>query len=206
MEELEDELIEKIERCLTTLNSGNRDSAIHDLVDLSYSRLTKLVAKALKKFPTLQRSMSPEEIVQSQLLKSIDCAIHEVRPQTAQHLLSLVSRHIRYQLLSLIRKQKIQSERFVSLQNSAGEGVRSFDQIDTRSNEQQKLKKWERFQEKVDELPEDLRTVIDLIYFQGLSQKKAAEVLDVTDRTIRNRINSASEKLKEWQSNYDFLD
>jgi RNA polymerase sigma-70 factor (ECF subfamily) len=48
----------------------------------------------------------------------------------------------------------------------------------------------------VGELPEHLRQVVILIYFQGLKYREAAEALEVPLGTIKSRLNSAMQKLQ----------
>ncbi|MBW3597449.1 MAG: sigma-70 family RNA polymerase sigma factor [Planctomycetes bacterium] len=43
----------------------------------------------------------------------------------------------------------------------------------------------------VDDLPEHLRTVVLLVYFQGLKYREAAEVLEIPVGTVKSRLNTA---------------
>jgi RNA polymerase sigma-70 factor (ECF subfamily) len=51
--------------------------------------------------------------------------------------------------------------------------------------------------EAVDELPEPVRQVILLVYFQGLKYREAAEVLDVPIGTVKSRVHAAIQKLSQ---------
>lgn len=52
----------------------------------------------------------------------------------------------------------------------------------------------------VDELPEQYRTVVLLVYFQGLKYREAAESLSIPVGTVKSRIHTAITKLNEtWQ-------
>jgi RNA polymerase sigma-70 factor, ECF subfamily len=54
----------------------------------------------------------------------------------------------------------------------------------------------------VDQLPEHLRSVVLLVYFQGLKYSEAAEVLGISPGTVKSRLNAALSKLnakwKQW--------
>ena len=49
---------------------------------------------------------------------------------------------------------------------------------------------------KVEELPEEERLAVDLHYFQGLTLAQAAVALEVTDRTVSNRLKSGLDRLR----------
>ncbi len=50
----------------------------------------------------------------------------------------------------------------------------------------------------VDSLSEPMRQVIQLVYFQGLKYREAAEALSVPVGTVKSRIHAAMERLAEW--------
>jgi len=50
---------------------------------------------------------------------------------------------------------------------------------------------WSEFHEHVEKLPDDEREVMDLLWYQGLTQEEAAAVLKVSDRTVKRRWQSA---------------
>jgi len=51
----------------------------------------------------------------------------------------------------------------------------------------EKLRRWTEFHEAVARLPDDLRAVFDLLWYQGLSQAEAAELLGVAVPTVKLR-------------------
>jgi RNA polymerase sigma-70 factor (ECF subfamily) len=53
-------------------------------------------------------------------------------------------------------------------------------------------------QEVVDRLPEALKQVVVLVYYQGLKYREAAEVLDIPVGTVKSRLHAAIQKLCEW--------
>ena len=70
-----------------------------------------------------------------------------------------------------------------------------FDVVDSRENQD-----WIRSQ--LAELPDHLRSVIGLVYFEGLKYREAADVLEIPVGTVKSRLHAAVLKLNEaWQSN-----
>jgi RNA polymerase sigma-70 factor, ECF subfamily len=54
----------------------------------------------------------------------------------------------------------------------------------------------------VDELPEALREAVQLVYYQGLKYREAAEVLQIPVGTVKSRLHAALLKLNEsWAAN-----
>ena len=53
------------------------------------------------------------------------------------------------------------------------------------------LAEWSAFHQQAGSLPEELGSVFDLIFYQGLSQAEAAEVLGISVKTIKRRWQKA---------------
>ena len=54
----------------------------------------------------------------------------------------------------------------------------------------------------LESLPESMYAVIQLVYYQGLKYREAAEILDIPVGTVKSRLHSAIAKLTEaWNSN-----
>jgi RNA polymerase sigma factor (sigma-70 family) len=59
------------------------------------------------------------------------------------------------------------------------------------TNEPGQLALWGEFHEKVEALPEEERQVVDLLWYQGLTQAEAGVVLKVSERTVKRRWQEA---------------
>jgi RNA polymerase sigma factor (sigma-70 family) len=57
------------------------------------------------------------------------------------------------------------------------------------------LDRWQAFHQGVEQLPEDQREVVNLIYYHGWTQVEAAHLLQVSERTVRRRWESALAQL-----------
>ena len=68
--------------------------------------------------------------------------------------------------------------------------------VDLR-HEPNRLAAWSEFHEKVGSLPDEEREVFELIWYQGLSQAEAAEVLHTSQRTLQRRWQAARLHLVE---------
>jgi RNA polymerase sigma-70 factor (ECF subfamily) len=56
---------------------------------------------------------------------------------------------------------------------------------------------WAEFHERAGELPEDQREVFDLVWYQGLTNAEAADVVGVSTKTIQRRWQAACLSLGE---------
>jgi RNA polymerase sigma-70 factor (ECF subfamily) len=55
--------------------------------------------------------------------------------------------------------------------------------------------------EVLEQLPESMNAVIQLVYYQGMKYREAAEVLDIPVGTVKSRLNSAITKLTDvWNT------
>ena len=70
----------------------------------------------------------------------------------------------------------------------------------TPAAEADKAEQAARARRALDELPEHSRLVVELVYFQGLKYREAAEVLSIPVGTVKSRINAAISKLTaSWE-------
>jgi RNA polymerase sigma-70 factor (ECF subfamily) len=54
------------------------------------------------------------------------------------------------------------------------------------------------------ELPEHLRVAVQLVYYQGLKYREAAEVLSIPVGTVKSRLHAAIRKLTDgWNATFD---
>ena len=54
---------------------------------------------------------------------------------------------------------------------------------------------------RVVDLPESLQTAVNLVYYQGLKYREAAEILSIPVGTVKSRLHSALLKINEaWQN------
>jgi RNA polymerase sigma-70 factor, ECF subfamily len=59
----------------------------------------------------------------------------------------------------------------------------------------------------LNELSEQMRTVVHLVYYQGLKYREAAEVMRIPVGTVKSRLHTAVAKLAEfWNRNYAEID
>ena len=181
-----------VQRCLDALQGdAAAEPLIRDLLERSVGRLRLLCASLLQRsYPRLMQP--PLNLETDDLLDGVVAgllkALREVRPQTVRQFFALANQHMRWQLNDLARRLDERPpavelrEELVPAPASSGSGITP----DGR-----------RMLEAIDNLPEKEREVFDLVRLQGLTQAEAAELLDVSAKTVQRRLNRASLLLSE---------
>ncbi len=123
----------------------------------------------------------------------------EVQPPTAADFFRLAAAQIRRELLDLARRYSGAEGLGAHHASLAGSGTASSaaagpNPADT-THDPDRLAAWTDFHREVETLPLEEREAFDLLFYQGLSQAEAAAVLDVSERTIKRRWQSARLRL-----------
>jgi RNA polymerase sigma-70 factor (ECF subfamily) len=164
---------------------------IRALLDQAVRRLQILCTNLLyQSYPRMMRpplNLQSDElldVVVARLLK----ALREARPATVKQFFSLACQHMRWELNDMARRLDEQpaavelQEGMVPAPPSSGSGLSR----DAR-----------RMLEAIDGLPEDEREVFDLMRIQGTALNEAAQVLNVSVRTIQRRLNRSLVLLRQ---------
>jgi RNA polymerase sigma factor (sigma-70 family) len=164
---------------------------VRALLERSAHRLHVLCANLLyRSYPRLTKpplNLEAEEML-SGVVEGLLKAMRSIRPQTVRQFFALANQHMRWQLNDLARRLDEQpavmelQEGRVPAPASSGSGISA----DGR-----------RMLEAIDKLPDEEREVFGLVRLQGLTKAEAAEVLDVSSKTVQRRLNRARLLLAE---------
>jgi RNA polymerase sigma factor (sigma-70 family) len=169
--------------------AGN-PAAKEALLNHACDRLLRLTRKMFHGHPGLRRWVQTDDVFQNSLVR-LHRALSKVPVQDTKHFFNLATVQIRRELLDLARKtfgpHGIGRNHHTDLQ-PADESGGTLHRV---SEEPEDLERWEAFHHRIETLPDDEREIFGLIYYEGLEQLEAAKVLDVSERTIRNRWNRA---------------
>jgi RNA polymerase sigma-70 factor (ECF subfamily) len=187
-----------IEGWLDRLRDGD-DRARQELLHYAWERLTRLTRNMLRGFSRVKRWEQTDDVVQNALLR-LYRALADVRPADAVEFYRLAALNIRRELLDLAKhyygRQGLGANH-ASLdrteQSQAGPAVDRAVPADDPGS----LAAWTAFHAQVERLPDEEKAVFDLLWYQELSQAEAAELLKVSERTIKRRWASARLRLHE---------
>lgn len=166
-------------------------------------RLERLVRKMLRNYPRLQRWEQTDDVLQNSILR-LHHSLSTIRPETARQFYGLAATQIHRELIDLSRHyfgpQGAGAKHHTDRVDATGSGGPTIErQADTHA-EPESLEEWTAFHEAVHQLPDAEREVFQLYWYEGLDQKAIASLLDVSERTIKNRWRSAklllSDKLR----------
>lgn len=185
-----------VQQSLARLWDGS-ESARQDLFRFAYERLLSLVRAKLNDFPRLRDWEQSDDVLQrvaTRLHQSLD----EVKPKTTREFFGLAALQIRRVLLDLARKVDASLEAGPTMATGtsilrAGLPQPSAGEKDNPANQAE----WLELHAAVQSLPPELREVVDLLYYSGLSQEEAAATLDVSVRTVKRRWREARLMLHE---------
>jgi RNA polymerase sigma-70 factor (ECF subfamily) len=176
---------------LDRLAAGEK-SARAELIKLAEVRLTRLTRKMLRSFPLVHRWELTDDVFQNSVMR-IHTALGEVTPVT-------VSEFMKFSAF-LIRRELIDLSRHYGGAEGVGRKHQSISDLDVavkskndRANVEEQAR-WTDFHEAVGNLPEELRTVFDLIWYQEQPQSSVATLLGVSARTVQRRWLEARIKL-----------
>jgi RNA polymerase sigma factor (sigma-70 family) len=176
----------QIQACLSRLSAGNED-ARDELIELAFARLFILARKIKTDFPTVSRAgMETGDVLHDSYFR-LDRSLREINPTTVREFYGLAALQIRRVLLDVCRHLKRQPKVV---------GVSDDDLRGRESCTPDKLADWTAFHEFVEKLEPKLKETFDLLFYQGLSQREAAEILGVDERTVKRRWRAAREQIE----------
>lgn len=172
---------------LDRLRAGDR-SARDDLLTHTYQNLRRLVSKMLGDYPGLRRWEDADDIGNNaafRLWKALDA----VAPATSRDFYRFASLQIRRELLDLARHHSGPQSMAANHESVAPTGDTSrigYEQGD-RTYDPARLAQWTEFHSQVEHLPEEEREVFDLLFYQDVPHAEAAEILGISEATLRRR-------------------
>jgi len=176
---------------LDRLRAGDT-SARNELINVACARLTRLARKMLRAYPTVARWEQTDDVVQNAALR-LHRALNEVTPDSPASFFNLAAVQIRRELIDLARHH-YGARGPGKLHDTIGGDSRPRQGIDglaDGTNEPTRLADWTEFHRLVETLPDELREVFNLVWYQGLTQADTAKILGVTERVVKWRWRSA---------------
>lgn len=160
------------------------------LLDHACERLLKLTRRMFRGYPGLRRWEQTADVFQNSLIR-LHRALAEVELQSVRHFFNLAAVQIRRELLDLKKHHFGLEGRATHHHTDHQPPDEAGGSLSQKSDEPDDLTLWAEFHEAVNELPDELREIVDLLYYEGLNQEEAAEVLDVSLRTLKRRWQNA---------------
>ncbi len=178
-----------VQQLLDSLQRGDSDAS-RQLLEVTMERLRLLARKILADIPGVERWEEVDDLLQNSSLR-LWRALEKHHPPTPLDYFRLAAATIRRELIDLSRrhfgphgiganhaKSWMQDTSSMS-PVAAAAGNSTFDPV--------KLSHWTEFHQYVERLPEEERTLFDLLWYQGMTLQEAANSLGTSERTVRRR-------------------
>ena len=173
------------------------DSTAHEaLLNHACDRLLRLTRKMFHGYPNLRRWEQTDDVFQNAMLR-LHRALAEVRVESVRHFFNLAAVQVRRELLDLGKHhfgpEGSGANHHTDSQSADEEGG----SIHEKAEEPDDMPGWSEFHAQVEKLPADELEVVNLLYYEGLTQDEAAKLLGISTRTLKRRWQSAKLKLHE---------
>ena len=144
------------------------------------------------RLPRRPRWEQTDDVLQNALIRLLR-ALEDVRPASVRHFFALTAEQVRRELIDLARHYygpQGPGAKHATHTDADDQDGPAYERPDY-SHEPSALASWCEFHEQVRRLPEEEREVVDLLFYQGLTQAEAAGLLQVTVRTVQRRWQAA---------------
>jgi RNA polymerase sigma-70 factor (ECF subfamily) len=156
---------------------------VRALLERAAARLHALcTAMLVRRYPRLMRyptNLQSEEML-SAIVERLLKAMRSVHPETPRQFFALANRHMRWELNDLARRLDQQTQVLGLHEDAAPSPETSGSVLGSDAI---------RMIEAIENLPEAEREVFELIRIQGITQSEAAELLQVSAKTVQRRLN-----------------
>lgn len=181
-------------------------SVREELAGAVYERLVRLSRKMLREgSEAVQRWEQTEDLAHAAWFR-IQRALEDPSMVVSDHVhfFRLAARHIRFELIDLYRRHTgaggIAANHHTTPRKEATEGRSDAEAERYAANstgDPKRLAAWGEFHLLVDALPDKEKEIVDLLWYQGLKQQEAAELLGVDVKTIKRRWREVKLRLAE---------
>jgi RNA polymerase sigma-70 factor (ECF subfamily) len=143
-----------------------REQAARELLTRTSRPLGQLARSLVDRCPAAQRWLEPEDLLQESQIRLLE-ALRSGPFQSSRHFWNTAVQQLRFALIDLARQHTDQH----------GDGDAAVDPGG--------LDEWDCFHEALAGLSEDHQALFDLLYYQGMTQEEAAQLLELPLRTLK---------------------
>ena len=160
--------------------------ARNEIIAHACERLRLLTRTMLKNYPRVKRWSETDDVLQNAMIR-LHRSLAEIQPETPRQFYGLATTQIRRELVDLARNQYGPHGIGANHLTDGGEATKEH----TAGRGPESLESWSKFHKAVSNLPEEQREVVNLLWYEGISQPDAAKVLDISLATLKRRWQSA---------------
>ncbi|HRF01435.1 MAG TPA: sigma-70 family RNA polymerase sigma factor [Pirellulaceae bacterium] len=182
--------VPELERLLRRLREGD-PFARNELLEATGNRLMTMTKRMKMGYPNVGRWEQTEDVFQNALIR-LHRSLADVVPEDSRHFFRLAALQIRRELLDMARHYSGVGKRHMTQGRSADDdGPKAAPEPLETSVTPERLMDWVDFHQSIEKLEEAEREVVELLWYHGLTQQEAADLLGVDVRTVKRRWRSA---------------
>ena len=192
-----------VQNLLERLKQGD-DSARDQLIASAGDRLLRLTRSMKRGYGRVNRWEQTEDVFQRSVMR-LHKALGEVAINDARHFYRLAATQIRRELIDLTRhyggpegmgaNHATQMAGSPDHSNAPMHGA--YDAEDQEAGAPAEISQWSELHEAIEQLPAEQKEVVELLFYNGLSQDEAAELIGVSTRTVKRYWRNAKLSLFE---------
>ena len=172
----------RIQSCVNRWLAGE-GSARDEVLEGIQRRLYQLAKKMLQGFPAVQRRVEADDVAMEVNRRLLLAFNKGVQPASVTDLIGLAAWHVRRQLLNWAKKYRHEKP-------APNGSYLPIDRPDTTAGPAT-LVDWAEFHEAIDKLKPESRELFDLLYYNGLTIKEAATLLQQSETMVKRRWRDA---------------
>ena len=181
---------------LIELAASGQESARQALLDHACDRLLRLTRKMFHGYPNLRRWEQTDDVFHNAVIR-LHRALAKVKVESVRHFFNLAAVEVRRELLDLA-KHHFGPYGFGANHHTDGNpAVDAGRELHGKGDDPDDYAEWTEFHKQVESLPDEEQEVVNLLWYEGLTQDEAAKLLGISLRTVKRRWHSARLKLYE---------
>lgn len=177
----------ELKRLLDRAGTGDA-TARDELIALTEQRLMRLTRQMLRSYPRLRRWEETDDVFQTAIVR-FHKAVRDVNPESIEHFFGLAATQVRRTLIDLTRHYFGPQGHGANHASDVSGGINEKSAVDQQSPDDSAVsfEFWNRFHQTAGDLPDEERTVFELIWYGGLEQKDVAEAMGISISTVQRR-------------------
>ncbi|HBJ33577.1 MAG TPA: hypothetical protein DDZ51_02215 [Planctomycetaceae bacterium] len=173
------------------------DTAAHDeLLHHACDRLLRLTRKMFHSYPKLRRWEQTDDVFQNSLVR-LHRALAKVEVQSVRQFFNLAAAQVRWELLDLVKHHFGPEGNGANHHTDGQPGDDAGGALHVAEGEPNSLEGWTEFHLQVEKLSQEEQEIINLVFYDGLSQEEAAKLMGLSFRTFKRRWQAVKWKLTE---------
>ena len=174
------------------------DTARELLISHSMERLRRLASSMLQNRQSVKRWDDTDDVLQNALIR-LNRALQVVTPESPRRFIGLAATQIRRELLDLYRHHYgpeghgAHHASGVAREDTQGGAAPIYESPDKQLSPSSQAS----IHEAIEKLPDELREVFEMTFYQGMTQEEIAGVFDVSTKTVKRRWREARLALQE---------